>query len=145
MWVARFDSATFDLLSFGPAPASAGNVVYGSAVQSDASFSYLFGWSYDQFDLPDPTSPPPSKMFVARVPVGRFDLQPTYWDGTDWVASRAAAVPISIDRSGATNPMQPRLIDGMWVSVVKADDWTGSAVRVDTAPAPEGPWTTCKP
>ncbi|MGZ4678815.1 MAG: hypothetical protein ACXV98_11440 [Ilumatobacteraceae bacterium] len=142
VWIARFDSATFDLLSFAPAPASAGDVIYGSAVQSDSSFSYLFGWSYDQFDLPDPTSPPPSKMFVARVPVGRFDLQPAYWNGAAWVASRAAAVPISTDPAGASNPMQPRLLDGMWISVVKPDDWAGSAVRVDVAPAPEGPWTT---
>ncbi len=142
VWLARFDSATFDLISFGPAPASAGDVVYGSAVQSDSAFSYLFGWSYDQFDLPDPSSPPPSKMYVARVPAGRFDLQPAYWNGTSWVANRAAAVPISTDASGASNPMQPRLLDGMWISVVKPDDWAGSSVRVDVAPAPEGPWTT---
>ncbi len=142
VWVARFDSATFDLISFDHAPASSGDVIYGSAVQSDSSFSYLFGWSYDQFNLPDPTSPSPSKMFVARVPVGRFDLQPTYWNGTDWVANRAAAAPISTDPAGASNPMQPRLLDGMWISVVKPDDWSGSTVRVDVAPAPEGPWTT---
>ena len=142
VWVARFDSATFDLISFSPAPASAADVVYGSAVESDSSFSYLFGWSYDQFDLPDPSSPPPSKMFVARVPVGRFDLQPAYWNGSGWVASRAAAAAIDTEPAGATNPMQPRLIDGMWVSVVKPDDWKGSTVRVDVAPAPEGPWTT---
>ncbi len=142
MWVARLDLATLDLISFAPAPASAGDVAYGSAVESDGSFSYLFGWSYDQFNLPDPTSPPPSQMFVARVPLGRFDLQPTYWNGADWVANRAAAVAISTDSSGATNPMQPRLIDGMWISVVKADDWNGTTVRVDTAPAAQGPWTT---
>ena len=38
--------------------------------------------------------------------------------------------------------MQPRVIDGMWLSVVKVGDWNGSAVRVDVAPAPEGPWVT---
>lgn len=103
-WVARFNSATFDILSFAPAPASAADIVYGAAVESDASFSYLFGWSYDQFNLPDPTSPPPSQMFVGRVPRGRFDVQPTYWNGVDWVANRAAAVPISISPDGAANP-----------------------------------------
>jgi hypothetical protein len=30
----------------------------------------------------------------------------------------------------------------MWISVVKADDWNGTAVRVDVAAAPQGPWTT---
>ena len=44
--------------------------------------------------------------------------------------------------NGTANPMQPRLIDGMWISVVKADDWNGTAVRVDVAAAPQGPWTT---
>ena len=132
MWLARLDAATLDLISFAPAPASDGDVAYGSAVESDGSFSYLFGWSYDQFNLPDPTSPPPSQLFVARVPLGRFDLQPTYWNGVDWVASRAAAVAISTAPSGSTNPMQPRLIDGMWISVVKANDWNGSTLRTST-------------
>ena len=144
VWIARFDAATLDLISFAPAPASAGSVVYGSAVESDASFSYLFGWSYDQFNLPDPTSPPPSKVFVARVPRGRFDLQPTYWNGASWVASRTAAAPISTSPGGEANPMQPRLIDGVWVSVVKSGDWDGTTLRVDTAPAPQGPWTTLR-
>ncbi|MEP7114265.1 MAG: hypothetical protein ABI862_13450 [Ilumatobacteraceae bacterium] len=144
VWIARFDAATLDLLTFAMAPASAGNVVYGSAVESDSSFSYLYGWSYDQFNLPDPSSPPPSQMFVARVPVGRFDLQPKYWNGTDWVGNRSAASPISVTPGGGTNPMQPRLIDGMWVSVVKANDWLGNTVQLDVAPAPEGPWTTAQ-
>jgi hypothetical protein len=141
VWVARLDAATLDLLSFVPAPAAAGDVIYGYAIESDSSFSYLFGWSYDQFNLPDPTSPPPSQMFVARVPVGRFDLPPTYWNGAAWVADRAAAVAITSGPIGQANPMQPRLIDGMWVSVVKVDDWNGTAVRVDGALAPQGPWT----
>ena len=37
--------------------------------------------------------------------------------------------------------MQPRLIDGVWVSVTKPGDWFGTDVVVDTAPAPQGPWT----
>ena len=142
VWVARFNVATLDLISFELAPVSNAAVVYGSAVESDGAFSYLFGWSYDQFNLPDPTSPPPSQMFVARVPVGRFDQQPSYWDGDDWVANRSRAAPISVTPDEAGNPMQPRLIDGMWTSVVKVGDWDGSAVRVDVAPAPEGPWVT---
>jgi hypothetical protein len=142
VWVARLDAATFDVLSFAPAPASAGDVIYGYAIGSDSSFSYLFGWSYDQFNLPDPTSPPPSHLFVARVPVGQFDQQPSYWNGDAWVGERAAAVAIHSAPIGEANPMQPRLIDGMWVSVVKAGDWSGTTVRVDAAPAAQGPWTT---
>ena len=142
VWVARFNAATFDLISFALAPASAGDVIYGSAVESEDGFSYLFGWSYDQFNLPDPTSPPPSQLFVARVPQGRFDLQPTYWSGAAWVTNRASAVPIDTNANQTTNPMQPRLIDGMWLSVVKPNDWNGTAVRLDVAAAPQGPWTT---
>lgn len=142
VWIARFDLATLDLLSFAIAPAASADVVYGTAVESDASFTYLFGWSMDQFNLPDPTSPPPSKLFVARVPVGRFDMQPTYWNGSDWVADRAAAVAVNTDQSGFANAMQPRLLDGQWVSVVKPAEWSGAMVRVDTAPAAQGPWTT---
>ncbi len=142
VWLARFNASTFDLVSFGPAPASAGDIVYGAAIESEDSFSYLFGWSYDQFNLPDPTSPPPSQVFLARVPLGRFDLQPTYWNGAGWVANRASAVPVSTSADGSANPMQPRLIDGTWISVAKANDWDGTAVRVDVAAAPQGPWTT---
>ncbi|MEY2554443.1 MAG: hypothetical protein QOC57_2303 [Ilumatobacteraceae bacterium] len=142
VWVARFDSATFDLVSFAPAPAASGDVVFGSAVESDGTFSYLFGWSYDQFNLPDPTSPPPSQLFVARVPQGRFDQQPMYWDGHRWVAERSSAVAIDTAPAGVANPMQPRLIDGKWVSVVKPDDWKGTTVEIDVADAPQGPWIT---
>ena len=52
------------------------------------------------------------------------------------------AVPIDTNANQTTNPMQPRLIDGMWLSVVKANDWNGTAVRLDVAAAPQGPWTT---
>ena len=139
VWTALFNAATFNLLGFAPAAAFAADIVYGAAVETDDSFSYLFGWSYDQFNVPDPTSPPPSQMFVARVPAGRFDQQPRYWNGTNWSANRAAVVPISTDLSGAANPMQPRLLDGTWISAVKVDDWNGSTVRIDVAPGAGGP------
>ena len=142
VWTALFNAATFNLLGFAPAPASSANVVYGAAVETDDSFSYLFGWSYDQFNLPDPTSPPPSQMFVARVPAGRFDQQPQVLERHRLVCkpgyARCRSAPIS---AGPANPMQPRLLDGTWISAVKVDDWNGSTVRVDVAPAPEGPWT----
>lgn len=142
VWMARLDSTTFVVDSFAPAPDPGGDVIYGFSVESDSTFSYLFGWSYDQFNLPDPSSPPPSQLFLARVPRGRFDTVPTYWNGTGWTADRKAATPIDHDVSGAANGMQPRLIDGMWLSAVKADDWHGTTVRIDAAAAPQGPWVT---
>jgi hypothetical protein len=141
VWIARLNAATFEVISFAPAPASAGDVIYGYAIESDTSFSYLFGWSYDQFNLPDATSPPPSQIFLGRVPLGRFDSPPAYWSGAGWVADRHAAVAVDSAPIGEANPMQPRLIDGKWVSVVKANDWNGTAVRVEAALAPQGPWT----
>ncbi len=142
VWIARLDSTNFIVESFTPAPDPGGDVIYGFTVESDLTFSYLFGWSYDQFNLPDPTSPPPSQMFLARVPRGRFDTVPTYWSGSGWSADRKAARPIDDDVTGAANGMQPRLIDGTWLSAVKADDWNGATVRVDAAAAPQGPWVT---
>jgi hypothetical protein len=141
VWLATIDTATFQVLSFAPAPAAQGDIAYGYGVESDETFTYLFGYSHDQFNRPDPSSPPPSQVFVARVPRGRFDLAPDYWNGATWTPDRAAAVPIN-DGFGGANPMQPRRLDGTWVSVVRVDDWLGSAVRVAIAGQPQGPWTT---
>ena len=143
VWLARFDAATFDLSRSRRRRHRPATWCTARPSRSDDSFSYLFGWSYDQFNLPDPTSPPPSQMFVARVPLGRFDLQPTYWNGIGLGHQpgrrRRRSAPTS---NGDSNPMQPRLIDGMWISAVKADDWNGTTVRVDVAAAPQGPWST---
>jgi hypothetical protein len=50
-------------------------------------------------------------------------------------------MPIS-SRFWSENPMQPRLVDGRWISVTKEDGFFGDEVLVDVALAPEGPWTT---
>ena len=52
------------------------------------------------------------------------------------------AVAINDDPGGGANPMQPRRLDGMWVSVVKVDDWLGNEIRVQIAGQPQGPWVT---
>ena len=142
VWLATIDTSTFDVLSFEPAPASGGDIAFGYGVESDENFTYLFGYSHDQFNRPDPSSPPPSRVFVARVPRGRFDAAPDYWNGASWTPDRAAAVAINDDPGGGANPMQPRRFDGMWVSVVKGDDWLGNEIRVQVAGQPQGPWVT---
>ena len=142
VWLATIDAATFDVVSFDPAPAPNGDIVFGYGVESDDNFSYLFGYSHDQFNRPDPTSPSPSEVFVARVPRGRFDASPDYWDGSRWTPNRSAAVPINNGPDDDANPMQPRRFDGMWVSVVKVDDWNGWQMRVQIAAQPQGPWAT---
>jgi hypothetical protein len=79
-------------------------------------------------------------MYVARVPKGRLDQKPVYWDGSGWSADRRRAVAIS-RRFGVENPVQPRFLDGRWLAVTKAEGFYGSDVVVDIAPAAQGPWT----
>jgi hypothetical protein len=145
VWIARIDPTTLQVVSFVPAPNDNGTLLYGWSVETDGAYSYLFANSYDQFNLPDHASPAPGKNFVARVPAGHFEREPEYWNGGGWSTDRAAAQPI-VDASGASagaSPysMQPRLIDGTWVSVTKVSDWFGADLAIDTAPAPQGPWT----
>lgn len=141
VWIARIDPVSLQVVGFAPAPDDDGTLLYGWSVENDTDHTYLFGHSYDQFNLPDRTSPRPNRTFVARLPRGRFDLMPEYWNGTTWVADRSAAQPIQVGPDRQTYSMQPRLIDGVWVSVTKPGDWFGTDVVLDTAPAPQGPWT----
>ncbi len=141
VWLARIDPVSLAVVSFAPAPDDDGRVLYGWSVESDGDYSYLFGHSYDQFNLPDATSPRPNRTFLGRVDRGRFEQSPTYWNGSGWVADRAQAQPVLVGPERQTYSMQPRLIDGVWVSVTKPNDWFGTDVVLDTAPAPQGPWT----
>ncbi len=141
VWVATLDRVTLDMISLVPAPDSNGDIAYGHWVENDGGYSYLFGWSRDQFNLPDPTSPSPSEVFVARVVQGRFSNAPEYWNGASWTPDREAAVPIVDAPGDLAYAMQPRHMGGMWVSVVKVDEWRGGSVQVATAARPEGPWT----
>lgn len=141
VWIATLDRVTLDMVSLVPAPDSNGDVAYGHWVEHDGGYSYLFGWSRDQFNLPDPTSPSPSEVFVARVVQGRFGNAPEYWNGSSWTPDRAAAVPIVDAPGDLAYAMQPRHLGGIWVSVVKVDEWRGGSVQVATAQQPQGPWT----
>ncbi len=144
MWVARIDVTTLDVLSFAPAPDPGGDVLYGWSVENAGGYSYLFGYSYDQFNVPAPSEAQPNETFLARVPAGRFDQRPEYWDGAAWTVSRGAARPVNRAPAPVAYAMQPRLIDGVWVSVTKVGEWFGSELALDTAPAPQGPWTTVR-
>ncbi|MGD9997822.1 MAG: hypothetical protein AB7L17_07655 [Ilumatobacteraceae bacterium] len=141
VWIARIDPDDLSVASLRPAPDDDGRVLYGWTVETAGEHTYLFGHSYDQFNLPDPTSPPAEDTFLARIPRGRFDLAPEYWDGHGWTDVRRDAAAIHAGPAGQTYALQPRLIDGVWVSVTKPGDWFGSDLAVDTAPAPQGPWT----
>ena len=47
-WLATYDTATLARTSFRPAPAAGVHPIYGYAVASDATHTYLFGNSFDQ-------------------------------------------------------------------------------------------------
>lgn len=142
-WLASYDVDTLERLSFEPAPNSGVEPQYGFAVSSDVEYSYLFG-NTNQLNLireggfeNGPHSA--TRMYVARVPHGEFTTSPQYWDGDDWSADAASAVTIS-ERFWTENTMQPKYLNGQWVSVVKRDGFFGNEVIIDVAPAAQGPW-----
>ena len=145
-WLAIIDPITLQQLYFQPAPdAGATSALYGWSVTSNDQYSYLYGHCYRQFanDVSgsgqfDKSCMPNS--YVARVPVGHFDIQPEYWNGTTWVDQPGAAKPVLTHP--IANPMSVQWFGDMWVSVTKAGDWWGNTVFVDVAAQPQGPWTT---
>lgn len=142
-WVARVQPSTMRVLSFGPAP-NAGTRLYGWAVVSDASYSYLYGHCYRQFVNQvsgvgqfDAGCMP--STYLARVPKGQFGAAPEYWTGARWTTNRHGAAPVMT--RGYANPMDVQRFGGVYVNVTKIDDWWGWTIHVDRASRPEGPWT----
>ncbi len=144
-WLATYDATTLAELDFRPAPNPGVTPIYGYAVSSDATYSYLFANTFEQNLAREggfghgPHSG--TKMWLARVPRGQLGAAPEYRTATGWSPDAAAAVPI-LQRYWAENPMQPRFIDGQWVSATKVDGYWGEEVSIDVARDPWGPWTT---
>ena len=145
-WLATYDANDLTRLGFVPAPGPTPSgpkppPLYGYAVASDDSFSYLFGNTYQQnltleggfWDGPHSAT----DMWLARVPRGRLDERPKYWTGTGWAQDPSKAEPID-SRYWTENPMQPRFIDGRWVAVTKENGFWGEKVAVDVAPRSVG-------
>lgn len=144
-WLAEYDVTTLERLSFVPAPNSGVDPVYGFAVASDEEHSYLFGntnmlnFGREGGFLNGPHSA--TRMYLARVPRGRLEQAPEYWNGSGWSSDASESAPIS-ERFFTENTMQPRYIDGQWISVVQQDGFYSSEVFLDVAEHPWGPWTT---
>ncbi len=144
-WIATYDPDTLERLDFRRAPNSGATPIYGYAVQSDGSFTYLFGNTFEQnlareggyFNGPHSGT----KMFLARVPRGQVFDDPEYRTADGWSENPAESEPI-LERHWAEFPMQPRLIDGVWVAVAAIDGYWGDAYSFDVADDPWGPWTT---
>jgi hypothetical protein len=151
-WVVTIELTTMQVIDRRPAPNSSASL-YGWSVASSDEYTYLyaqchrqFGWSTFPF-----VSPPvyvhdfncSDIVRVGRVPKGRFDLAPTYWNGSSWVASASQAVDISPPGRGI-DPMQIYFVDGRWLAVTKLGDWFGDKIVVDVASLPQGPFTTVR-
>jgi hypothetical protein len=149
-WLATYDATDLTRLGFVPAPGPTPSgpkppPLYGYAVASDDSFTYLFGNTYQQnltleggfWDGPHSAT----DMWLARVPRGRLDERPKYWTGTGWAQDPSKAEPID-SRYWTENPMQPHFVNGRWVAVTKENGFWGQDVAVSVATDPWGPWTT---
>ena len=116
------------------------------AVESTRTYSYLFG-NANMLNLAmsgglDNSPHPATRMYLARVPRGRFDLAPEYRTATGWSRDSEQAVPIS-SRYSNENTMQPRRFGAdKWIAVTKVNGFNGDGVVIDVATRPWGPWRT---
>lgn len=143
-WIAILDPVTLTQLYFEPAPDSSA-ALYGWSVVSTDQWSYLYSHCYRQFvtaaaDISQFDASCMDDTYLARVPRGRFDQVPTYWNGIGWDTSATAAKPVQ--SRGVANPMSVQWLGDVFVSVTKENEWWGGRLIIDRAPAPQGPWTT---
>jgi hypothetical protein len=145
MYLASYNANTMQRLSFQAAPNSGVSPLYGYAVADDGQFSYLFGNTFEQnlvreggyFAGPHSAT----AMYLARVPSGQLAAAPEYRTDDGWSQNPADARPF-VQRFWVENPMQPRFMDGQWVSAAKVNGYWGEELIVEVANHPWGPWTT---
>lgn len=145
LYLASYDAMTLQRTSFRLATDSGVSPIYGYAVASDATHTYLFGNTFEQNLVREggfhngPHSA--TRMWLARVPRGHLLDALEYRTADGWSPHRHEAVPI-VSRYYVENPMQPRFLDGQWVAATAVDGYWGEALAIDVAPEPWGPWTT---
>ena len=124
--------------------------LYGWSVASDDTHTYLYAHCYRQFGFDEFFSgyahdqSCSDEVTVGRVPKGRLDLAPEYWNGMWWSDTSADAVSVipANHQQRYINPAQVMFDGEQWIAVTKAGDWWGDRVFVDVAPSPIGPWST---
>jgi len=144
-FIASYDVETLARTDFGEAVNSGVTPVYGYALASDDTHTYLFGNTFEQnltreggyWNGPHSAT----RMYLARVPRGQVFDALEYRTADGWSGDAAAAVPI-LARHWAEFPFQPRFIDGQWVGVAAVDGYWDERYSVDVAAQPWGPWTT---
>jgi hypothetical protein len=144
-FIATYDPDTLARLDFRAAPNAGVAPIYGYAMESDATHTYLFGNTFEQNLSREggywhgPHSA--TRMYLARVARGRVFDAPEYRTADGWSPDPAASVPI-LSRHWAEFPFQPRFIDGQWVGVAAVDGYWDERYSVDVARDPWGPWAT---
>lgn len=142
-FIATYDAATFERLSFAPATEPGVDPQWGFGLASDAEWSYLYG-NANVLNLamvggygngPHAST----EMFLARVPVGRFQDPIEVWASNGWSRDASDAASIST-RGYVANQLRVRAVDDYFVSVTKLDEFWGSDLIVEAAWAPQGLW-----
>lgn len=132
-WIATISTHDWKVTDLRPAPNSGTQPVYGFAVANDARHTYLFG-NHALYGAGT------TENFVARVPLGRVDQPPVYWDGSQW--SSHAGDAISIHTAGAyAYRMHVFRHGSRWLATCKVDEFYGEEVHILEAGQPTGPWT----
>jgi hypothetical protein len=131
-WIATISTRNGKVTNLRPAPNSGARPVYGFAVASDNSWTYLFG-NNALYGVGT------TENFVARVPYGEVDHRPTYWDGSRWSNDPASAVSIHTGGSWA-NRLHVLRHGERWLATCKHDEFYGNELHVLEAPGPTGPW-----
>ncbi len=143
--IAAYDPNTLARLDFRRATSGGASPIYGYAVESDDTYTYLFGNTFEQnLSREGGWSNGPhsgTKMFLARVPKGRLLDAPEYWTRTGWTTDRRNAHAF-LQRHWSEFPMQPRYMDGQWIASTAVNGYWGDAFELDVANNPWGPWTT---
>jgi len=144
-WLASYDADTMARRSFAPAPDERATPIYGYAVSSDETHTYLFGNTFEQNLVREggfwSGRHSATAMWLARVPRGLVWAPPEYRTADGWSFERSDAVPV-VDRFYVENPMQPRYLDGQWISATAVDGYWGDKIAIDVAEQPWGPWYT---
>ncbi len=137
------DAATFAVLDVFEEPTN-GDDLYGWGVTSDADHTYLYSHCYQQFgyDTTFGFGDCVADVKLARVPLGEFDGEREYWDGTGWTTDSAVAAPVvsAAFVGSGNNPAQVSFDGARFVLVQKRDDWWGIAVDFGVADDPQGPF-----
>jgi len=124
--------------------AQTGTDLYGWGVTNDQDYTYLYSHCYQQFGYDTPWGFGECSMDVklARVPLGEFDAEREYWDGTGWTTNYTFASPV-VDGTfvfSGNNPAQIRFDGSRFVLVEKQGDWWGETVDFGVSDNPQGPF-----